>query len=242
MLPKDWEKTWIIILGIVIIFVVGSSFFLNKQIERRNSSTDISSTNSTSDRRIPTDFWSQFDSNFKIIYQGPNDTSGRTIMYTSGEKYAADGAGMQEMADGFPIIIGKFERWENMSGSSNKILYLTDPVNHSSIPPIVVNFGVQEGASIRKLPTVVSVENLLLVKDGSKPYFSEISSEKRIDSITQKKLNELIQPGDALFVIPQLQLQTKPYKWNIVYTEDGSIVASLIRLRRWNGEEDISWQ
>lgn len=163
----------------------------------------------------------------QIIYQAKNDPEGRTIIYS--KQNAWKGSGIN-MLPPWVYAVGLFDHWENILGSLDRYLYLTDPVNKIALDKIRVVFQDNQLFPNKGKQTVLQAENLTNTANAS----DEIENIGFISTVNNEKLNNIIKKGDALLAV----LLTKT-NLNPITEENYSIAQSLV-VRRFHGKNDIN--
>ncbi len=237
MLPRNFSKWWVVILVIVVAAVIGSAFFLSRL------SKPSSRTNSSADQRVfPTEIVSQINSTLKILYQDPNDTEGRTILYRSEYPFVYNNIGRGIFNTGQIYYTGIIKDW-NSNASANQTLTLVNPLTKADIQTFELQFTPNGALPGMKKGTLLSVENLAksqnpssLAKDeGVEDYFLFL---KPFNKVSSKDLQRWIHTGDAVVVAPLLE-EGENGAINEVKGESGYPIAYVILLRRSNGAKDI---
>ena len=223
-------------LGFVIIIVLISSFFLPKFYlsVKQNSST----INLSDKRIVPTGIKRLVESGWDVLYQKDGDKSGRTVIYGVDSPNTPVGAGLLYSKDGFPYIVGSVEKWGNIEGSSDMLLYLKNPINNNQIDTVRV--VVSPGVSLitNQKVTYIGVENLNKVISGLVRQSTEdIEGLEKDDTIDIVKLKKLVDEGDVLVIYPVAKFNGD--KWSINKDKDGHMIASTLLLRRYNGIKDL---
>ncbi len=234
MLPRSFSKGWVIVLIVLILVIIGSSFILSRQMSL-TSPISPSSPN----RVFPTEIGSQLNSDLKILYQDPNDKEGRTIIYTTSSKYAYNNSGEISFPGLRTYYIGLFDGWKKIAGSSDRELVLFDPINKAEIGQFRVVFQNNPVFSSASKTTRLSVENMVKARrvvddEGSEDYERFLES---VSAINDARLDKLIQKGDAMIVYPWQNPEGSSF--TTIKDNDGRPYAYIILLRRTNGAVDI---
>lgn len=222
MPPIDSFKRWMIILAAVVVFVAASSFFV------KQFSPEQKPPVSYPPRAFPTGIASQLYSDFKILYQDPKDTVGRTVIYKS-SKYKYSGIGAMASGNSRLIfdIIGIVMRWEDISGSRDRYLVLYDPrENNKILGKMRVAFETSVLFEDGLNGTSLAVENLTNGKVEK--------LNKKVVDIKKNMIDEFIKAGDAVVLIPVVIGSEGGYDG------EGNLLASWIVLRRDDGASAIN--
>ncbi len=187
----------------VIFFEVAYYFTLYSKsgstVESSNQSQVIPST-STNNPAVDA---SAINKSLKILYQKPGDTEGRTIVY---DKPTAWGGVGQQFFYPWLYEVGLFDHFEDIAGSSDRYLFLTDPLTQKPLAKILLAYQTNPlfptipknpGVQAKNVQTTLfQVENLNnLVKNGG-----EMEQSGMISKYTSQQLNNVIEKGDALLV------------------------------------------
>lgn len=228
MLPSDFAKKWAIILGVVIFAVAGSFFFLSRQL----SIIPKTSSSIQEQRPFPTDIVSQMNSNFKILYQDPNDTEGRTLLYSLkhpmvGINFPNHGIVFDQINQKrISYIVSIVRNWENIDNSKDMYITIYDPVSKTEL--LKARLVLDISPSFSNLVTGFGIENLGLI-DKSQDGFSFLSS---LMNYGYDKVRAVIQTGDAVVIRPRY---ISPDASRYETDENNIMIARSLSIRRLSG-------
>ncbi len=237
----------ILLIGALITLVISyaGSYIVSRYIPRGYTIQD-----KTLSRNVPQDVIFSptpipTPSIFTILYQAPDDKEGRTIIYVTPNKYLYNNSGFQQSPSGLPYIVGIFVGWEDISGTSDRLIILKNPIDKKDISSVRVVFRPSNLFQKKIKTTRMMVENINKVKEQiiDQVNFVKLGSEdyrfvREIQKIPPQELLKIIKPGDAVVISPLAEFKTN-YNWDIKQDEQKNLVAWYILLRRYNGAEDL---
>lgn len=214
----------LILFGMIIVITLelGYLTFSNKKSSVLTNSGQKPLPKETLITKVPTPTPFLLDSKngFKIIYQKDGDVEGRTIIYQSSSTELLNANGLTNKA------VGSFLRWEPISQSADKYLYLYSYEKRKAMK-FRVWFEPSQILTKRKVTTLFAVEEINKTKTVS----DWQESTTLLGGIEkQATLSATIQPDDAVVVIP---LTSKGKDWIKEENSDG-IAAYLIVRRNKN--------
>lgn len=241
MPPRNFPINWVVILLVVILFVVSSSFFLKTLSKTNNSSSTPlvrsvpSIISDRSDNIVPTN--TNIGASHKVIYQSPNDSEGRTIIYDNPEytgtnKFRTDFSGVGFISNKpFPYTVGLIQKIENIPNSKDKYITLNNPISDAQIGKLRLIYDNSKDSSIRL--TSFGVE------DMSSP--GRIDERKTIflNTLSDQQLNTLIKPQDAVVII--LLSKELNTNYTVATDENGINIVWWLIIRRNNGNMGVTF-
>lgn len=239
-MPSKGISRVIVYLIIGILLIVVMQYMIARQFEKAKSG-NVRNPN----RNFPTlsqiNTSSQKDGNsvnFNVLYKDKSDTLGRTVIYKMSSLEAPSGAGFVRLKDGFPYVVGIFDKFEQLTGDADQLLYLDDPVNNSKIAPIRIVTHPGQPMAQDQVVTYMGVSNLNLVKKrafrDSHELIEGFDGKKLFDST---KMGKLIKVGDAVEIFPLATLDGG--EWKVQTDNQGHFIASSLYLRRWDGAKGL---
>ncbi|MBI2612064.1 hypothetical protein HYW54_04990 [Candidatus Gottesmanbacteria bacterium] len=200
MLPHDKRIIWVVILVIVVGVVILSSIYLSSQFSKN---INISSKNFSSQRLFPTDIVSKINSNFKILYQDPADTEGRTIIYdipgeTKPSLLKSSGLVYARGTNHILYAVGLFKEWESIEGTKDRYILLRDPFSKGKLPKFRVAYEPSQLYDGKENMTSLSRENIEKIVEGKK-HISLVA--RSFSDLSQTQIDELFRKGDAVAVL-----------------------------------------
>lgn len=226
------SKIWLIVLGVVLVAVIGSSFFLSKQL---NTVSPVPSAN-TSSRTFPTDVVAphSLPSGYSVAYQSKDDNSGRTVIYIPYPYFKENkGVGVKYMSDGKTIAyqLGVFRGWESITGSKDRYILTENPYSKEQFPKFRVAFSPSSFVQTDQKTTMIRVIDLTRLDRPSKEYFQSV---RAVDAFTQSQINGIIKNGDVVFVLPYYESEN-----HITKDDKGIPLVAYMILRRFGGKDAL---
>ncbi len=236
MLPRNFSSKWVVVLGVLIIAVAGSSLLLSKFSS--NNPNNLSN-NSSSTRVFPTEAASRLiNPKYKIISQDQKDSGGRTVFYSvdrfNYKTYPNWGIG--EVFDPtskekrLSRVIGSLSGWEAIPNTKDQYLILEDPSSHQAYTKTRVAFESNPVLDGRDNATELDVENLSTGKvEQTKKLFIDLN---------QQLIAKLMKKGDAIVVYTMFNVDDKFNNLPLLDT-NGYPYARMIIIRRNEGLKQI---
>ena len=159
MLPQYNTKYIVITLTVIILLVILSSFYIQKNLtETYSQKTSGSRTFPTEAIRMPS---------YKILHKENNDRDGRTLVYSTGltgaNYYSGRGIVMDPKSGRIRYIVGFFGGWEDIAQSVDKYILIKDPESSTILMKARVVFNKEAVTSESDPATGLAVENLDLL-------------------------------------------------------------------------------
>ncbi len=117
--------------------------------------------------------------------------------------------------------------WEEVIGSKDRYLLSTDSLNKEKLPKIRVAFEDSKLFHGGSANTVFGVKNLTTGK-------VETKNRMLVKNIRAEKLDEILKLGDVVITYALFD-EPKPKVQNLVYDEQGQLLASWLIIRRKDG-------
>jgi len=221
-------------IAILLIIIIASIGILNyfKLVNFKKLLDTIPLNSSTSQKNN--------SSEFKIIWQNPGDTSGRSVLFTNlpidknYENYDfLNGKGWKvNQKEEKMAINGVFVKFEAVPNEiNNKYITLSLPDDKTNLIKIRLTSLNSNKLKEKSFLTKTTVTNINKAENGSR---NAIENLALIDFWSDKELNTIIKTGDAISIII---LRDK--KNEAILDENGSLIAESINLRRSEGEKAI---
>jgi len=181
--------------------------------------------------KLPTNLTKNDNKEISISKKVEQKNHGRTTFYLCSRENEPTfcNTGFDKRLNGFPYIVGRFEKWVGSEENQNRIMKLTDPKNNTNLPDIQVIFSSEKTQIATSSVTILSVEDLRRKGESA-------GKNKSIGSYDQKTLDVLIQKDDILVIVP---LKINDVENQIKTDIKGNMIAHIILLRREKGWEDI---
>lgn len=175
----------ILLVFLVVIILIEIIYYMSVSSKKTPPSTPTPTTNYVASLSpTPT---------LHIIYQKSGDSEGRTVVYESEENWG--GIGKQQKYP-WTYIVGSFDRWEEIPGSKDRYLHLTNPMTGEEIAKIKILFGKKEVFPEKELTTYLDVENLEKLGSGD----LEFERLGEVATIPNNTLDQYLKKGDAVVV------------------------------------------
>ena len=173
---------------------------------------------------------------YRILYQDPSDTIGRTIIYEGKPGEAINGYGQvaQEIT-GYQVYAGIIESIEPIDGSEDEYIVLVDPINSSSIVHARLDYSSAFDTTDVRVEDIQESPSILL----------KIESLGLTTNVGKENMHKLMRVGDAvvLLMAPQIDedtdIQTAIQQQLTRRDEEGIRYVARIFLRRIGGKTQI---
>jgi len=221
------KKIIFFVVVILTITAVGQAWVLwsQKSITPENTTTPIREIKEI----IPTSAQTSYIPG-SILSQSANDKEGRTVIYKNDlYLYPKTGGTYNTSVTPRRLIhmIGSFVGWEEVIGSKDRYLLSTDSLNKEKLPKIRVAFEDSKLFHGGSANTVFGVKNLTTGK-------VETKNRMLVKNIRAEKLDEILKLGDVVITYALFD-EPKPKVQNLVYDEQGQLLASWLIIRRKDG-------
>ncbi len=212
------RKVFFLVFIILLLIIILEAGYYVLVVSRNNKASVVSKNTSTPTPIPNSPVSASANPNLpvKILYQESGDNKGRTVIYdytSPGGFKGYSGIGLNTTNyKQTPFIVGAFDKLETIPDSTDRHLYLYDPLTQKPLDKVKIVAATKFGIEYLDKPVTVTTD------------YQTITDKNPMSANT---LGGIIKKGDTIVVLLLIDKDKKPV------TDNGAYVAQVIAVRRF---------